>query len=181
MASFDLPENRQSVVSPALLVGVASPLWTYFGAAAVGGMAYWWLTQWTRPANLEALMGGKAPPSPEPFVKPVLELVETAADAAVATPVGGEAAPISPLATTSTAPAIAPEPVAEAAPPPAPSVTPEAPLEAKAVEHLLEEPKPSDAQLDAAAAPAVHEPATGVSEFTARPKVKKAPTTIPEA
>lgn len=37
------------------LVGVASPLWGYFAAAAAGGVAFWWMTRWTQPQNLEAL------------------------------------------------------------------------------------------------------------------------------
>jgi len=36
-------------------VGVASPLWGYFAGAAAGGVAFWWMTRWTQPQNLEAL------------------------------------------------------------------------------------------------------------------------------
>lgn len=36
MASFDPPKIPQPRVSPALLVGATSPLWTYFGAVAAG-------------------------------------------------------------------------------------------------------------------------------------------------
>ena len=37
-------------------MGVASPLWVMFGAAASAGVAYWWMTRWTRAAvNFEAL------------------------------------------------------------------------------------------------------------------------------
>ena len=36
-------------------VGVASPLWVMFGAAASVGVAYWWMTRWTRAVNVEAL------------------------------------------------------------------------------------------------------------------------------
>lgn len=35
-------------------VGVASPLWAIFGAAASGAVAYWWLTHWARPVNAGA-------------------------------------------------------------------------------------------------------------------------------
>ena len=38
-----------------LPVGIASPLWALFGAAASAGVAYWWATRWTRAANFEAL------------------------------------------------------------------------------------------------------------------------------
>jgi len=38
-----------------LPMGAASPLWVAFGAAASAGVAYWWLTQWTRAVNVDAL------------------------------------------------------------------------------------------------------------------------------
>ncbi|HZK99358.1 MAG TPA: hypothetical protein VFC47_05625 [Caulobacteraceae bacterium] len=38
-----------------LPVGVASPLWLAFGAAASVGVTWWWMTRWTRAVNLEAL------------------------------------------------------------------------------------------------------------------------------
>ena len=38
-------------------VGVASPLWGLFAGAAMTGAAWWWMTRWTRPANLEAMFG----------------------------------------------------------------------------------------------------------------------------
>ena len=39
-----------------LPMGVVSPLWAMFGAAASAGVAYWWMTRWTRAAvNFEAL------------------------------------------------------------------------------------------------------------------------------
>lgn len=41
-------------LAPAL-VGVASPLWGYFAAAAASGVAFWWMTRWTQPHGLEAL------------------------------------------------------------------------------------------------------------------------------
>ncbi len=84
-------------------LGVVSPLWGLFATAAAGGVAFWWMTRWMQPANLEAMMGatfvtaGKA-----------AEKVETASDTVVAfvaaqpavEPVmvgGGEAGPISAL------------------------------------------------------------------------------------
>src|SRR4051812_14284840 len=36
-------------------IGVASPLWFMFGAAASAGVAYWWMTRLARAANIEAL------------------------------------------------------------------------------------------------------------------------------
>lgn len=56
-------ENELSAISkdPQALVrlpiGAASPLWGLFAGAAVSGAAWWWMTRWARPANLEALFG----------------------------------------------------------------------------------------------------------------------------
>jgi len=44
-------------------LGLASPLWIAFGAAASAGAAWWWMTRWTRAVNLEA-MTPHAPASP---------------------------------------------------------------------------------------------------------------------
>ena len=56
-------------------MGVASPLWVMFGAAASAGVAYWWMTRWTRAAvNFEAMaaFSPKAAPEAAPIaiVKP---------------------------------------------------------------------------------------------------------------
>jgi len=67
-------------------MGVASPLWAMFGAAASAGVAYWWMTRWTRAVNFEA-MAAFAPkpvleatpieiiaePEPAPAAEPVVE------------------------------------------------------------------------------------------------------------
>ena len=66
-------------------IGMASPLWLPFAAATGAGLAFWWMTRWTSPANLEALMDAVAPPavpslldSPEaPMAEPLLEAAET--------------------------------------------------------------------------------------------------------
>jgi len=63
-------------------LGVVSPLWAMFGAAAGAGVAYWWMTSWTRAVNFEA-MSVFAPklaakPAPEEVVtEPEPELVAT--------------------------------------------------------------------------------------------------------
>jgi predicted flap endonuclease-1-like 5' DNA nuclease len=51
-------------------MGVASPLWLAFGAAASAGVAYWWLTRWTRAVNVEALAAAPLEliAEPEPVV-----------------------------------------------------------------------------------------------------------------
>jgi predicted flap endonuclease-1-like 5' DNA nuclease len=43
-----------------LPMGAVSPLWAVFGAAAGVGVAYWWMTSWTRLVNVEALAGTAA-------------------------------------------------------------------------------------------------------------------------
>lgn len=86
MATFELSPTTEPRVSPQLLVGAASPLWTYFGAAASAGVAYWWMTRWTRPMNLEALFAGR-PAAPALLVEVVAAELE---------PVDGESAPVSP-------------------------------------------------------------------------------------
>jgi predicted flap endonuclease-1-like 5' DNA nuclease len=35
-------------------LGAVSPLWLAFAGAATAGVAYWWLTRWARPVNIEA-------------------------------------------------------------------------------------------------------------------------------
>src|SRR5690348_9880976 len=37
-----------------LPMGLASPLWVLYGAAAFTGATYWWLTRFGRPVNIEA-------------------------------------------------------------------------------------------------------------------------------
>ncbi len=53
-------------------VGAISPLWAVFGAAASAGVAWWWMTRWTRAMNVEALAEVVSPRVTEP--------VELAAD-----------------------------------------------------------------------------------------------------
>jgi hypothetical protein len=102
MAYLDQPETAPPPVSPQLLVGAASPLWSYFGAAAAGGVAFWWMTRWTQPVNLEALFDAatRAMRSGPQLTLKGLETAEAVVEAApsVEAPVGGEAAPISPVA-----------------------------------------------------------------------------------
>jgi hypothetical protein len=108
------PGNEPLAKPEALLrvpVGLSSPLWGLFAGAAMSGAAWWWMTRWTRPENLEAMFGAatKAEAAIEPQIttlaSPVVEaigetepaaIVEAMAEASVA-PVGGEAAPISPV------------------------------------------------------------------------------------
>ena len=66
-------------------IGAASPLWFLFTGVASAGVAYWWMTRWMRPINLEAMLplsGADAAPLEEAailieaFVEPLLEAAE---------------------------------------------------------------------------------------------------------
>ena len=49
--------REQARKAMALPIGLASPMWLAFGAAAGAGVAWWWATRWTRAVNLEAMAG----------------------------------------------------------------------------------------------------------------------------
>lgn len=54
------PETQPIARPEALLrvpVGLSSPLWGFFAGAAVSGTAFWLMTRWARPQNLEAMFG----------------------------------------------------------------------------------------------------------------------------
>jgi predicted flap endonuclease-1-like 5' DNA nuclease len=36
-------------------LGLTSPLWLAYSGVASAGVAYWWMSQWTKPINLEAM------------------------------------------------------------------------------------------------------------------------------
>ncbi|HXU99172.1 MAG TPA: hypothetical protein VG166_01585 [Caulobacteraceae bacterium] len=58
MSFADFDEAREAArKSLALPLGLASPLWLAFGAATTAGVAWWWMTRWTRAVNLEAMAG----------------------------------------------------------------------------------------------------------------------------
>jgi predicted flap endonuclease-1-like 5' DNA nuclease len=72
-------------------LGAVSPLWAIYGAAATGGVAFWWMSQWTqkwgRPVNLEA------------FSYPVPMVPETTTAPAVAQTLAAlQPEPVAPLA-----------------------------------------------------------------------------------
>lgn len=164
MAHLDPPELPQTRVSPALLMGAASPLWGYFGAVAAGGMAYWWMTRWTRPMNLEALFDAATSPAlalvpPEPVVEAVVEAMAEPFQALEREAVGGEAAPLSPLA----AEPVAFAPTAEA-PPAAPVADSVALPDATPEPEAIVEPEARLATPEPAAEP----------PSAPRPKAKKA-------
>lgn len=189
MAPFELPSMPETPVSPALLVGAASPLWGYFGAMAAGGVAYWWMTRWTQRANLEAFFSPKAVAAPlaalEAAVEPVVEVmapvveaaeevveaaVETVAEALPVVPMGGEAAPISPVIAALVEPE--PEPL-EVAPEPEPVV--------EAVSEPVVEAVAAPEPVVEAAPEPVAETVEAVTEPEPAPKsrVRKAPPAAP--
>jgi hypothetical protein len=127
MTFLDPVRLPQPSVTPTAMLGAASPLWAWFGAATAGGLAYWWMTQWTRPANLEALFeaAGLAVPTreavEEAVVAPAAAMMEAALEATP--PVGGESAPVSPLVAEAVV-ALSPTPAAEPAGEPEPTPRP---------------------------------------------------------
>ena len=62
----------------AMPIGLTSPMWLAFGAAASAGVAWWWMTRWTRATNLEAMAGAA-----KAQVAAVEALVERESEAAV--------------------------------------------------------------------------------------------------
>jgi predicted flap endonuclease-1-like 5' DNA nuclease len=84
------PAAAQTPLS--LPVGLMSPLWLAFAGAAATGAAYFWMSRWARPANLEAILptAAVAPPAAEalevaPFLEATSEMAPTADAAAEAT------------------------------------------------------------------------------------------------
>ena len=78
MTHLDISQTPRPGVSPTLLMGAASPLWGYFAASAVGGVAFWWMTRWSHPVNLEAFFAATSPQA-LPVPEPVAELVQVVA------------------------------------------------------------------------------------------------------
>ncbi len=68
-------------------VGLSSPLWGLFAGAAMSGAAWWWMTRWARPENLEAMFGAAAKFEAAVETKPV-ELAAPVAEVAEAAPEG---------------------------------------------------------------------------------------------
>ncbi len=73
-------EDMQDRARKAMAVplGLASPMWLAFGAAASAGVAWWWMTRWTRATNLEAMAGAA-----KAQVAAVEALVERESEAAI--------------------------------------------------------------------------------------------------
>ncbi len=70
-------------------VGAFSPLWLAFAGAAATGAAFFWMSRWARPVNIEAQLAAELPslpPAPEAVAPPAapIAIVEKVAEAAVA-------------------------------------------------------------------------------------------------
>jgi predicted flap endonuclease-1-like 5' DNA nuclease len=84
MDNFDAAALRRETEKVMRLpVGLASPLWLAFGAAASAGVAWWWMSRMSRPFNIEAKMAHEAlAAEPVPAPAPILEATD--AEVAVA-------------------------------------------------------------------------------------------------
>ncbi len=69
MDNFDSAAlRRETERAMRLPVGLASPLWLAFGAAASAGVAWWWMSRLGRPFNIEAKMA-TASDAPAPVLE----------------------------------------------------------------------------------------------------------------
>ena len=139
-----LPESSEvnfaSEKAISLPLGMASPLWFAFAGAAATGAAFWWMSRWANPTNLEALAGWttKTVDGVADAAAEAAEVMVETVQEAVAEPVL-EAAP-EPVAETLAA--LAPEPVAEPVP---------EPIAEAALEPVIEAaPEPAPAPIAAA-------------------------------
>lgn len=100
-----------------LSLGMASPLWFAFGAAATVGATWWWMTRWTKAVNIEA-MTSAMPAAPMLAIAesaPALEVEPELASELMPVPVA-EAPVEAAQAATAIEPSPAPEPVLAAPP-----------------------------------------------------------------
>ena len=113
--------KRQAEKALSLQIGLASPFWLAFGAAASAGVTWWWMNRWTVGAtHLEAALAPRVAP---PIALPKAALVEIIAEPVeVAAPEPVALAVVTPVVAITPEPvaAIKPEPVVLAAPEPEP-------------------------------------------------------------
>lgn len=65
-----IPTAQDAEKAMILPLGFSSPLWFAFTGVATAGVAYWWMTQWARPVNIEA---GQMVPVVEAAAEDVVE------------------------------------------------------------------------------------------------------------
>jgi outer membrane biosynthesis protein TonB len=142
-------------------MGAASPLWFMFASAASAGVAYWWMTRWTRPTNLEALLAVEAKAVEAKAEEGVEAMIAVLEAPVVETPVA-EAPMIE------AAPAL--EAMAEPVPEPAPAPV-AAPVEIPDAPEPVVEPPPAEIETPVVAATdALAEAATPEPAVEAKPK-----------
>ena len=72
--------RERTLKSFTLPMGLANPLWLAFGAAASAGAAWWLMTRWASPMNVEAMFGAAKTTTVKTPAKQVLTTVEPAAE-----------------------------------------------------------------------------------------------------
>ncbi len=143
-----------------LPVGAASPLWGLFAGAAVSGAAWWWMTRWTRPVNLEAMFGAPAPVAPQ--AGPELLALEPAAPLAAVVDAAEPVieAIVDTVVAVVEAPLVAVEAILEAPEDPFEVVGGESAPVSPLLEALLPEPSPPVVEAEAAPETLIAEAAT---------------------
>jgi hypothetical protein len=116
-------------------LGAVSPLWAMYAATAGAGVAFWWMTRWMRPVNLEALMGGLTAALPASQRLSEDEIPQP--------PIGGEAGPLQEAALVVAAASEPLEALAEAV---AEVFSPEPPPEIEVAPALREDAAPAPAK-----------------------------------
>ena len=186
MSYLDPSDTPQTRVGPALMMGAASPLWGYFGAAAASGLAFWWMTRWTRPVNLEAFFATAADAA-EPMLEPLLETVEIVTEVVAEEPATLAAAALAlehaPQAAPESVERIAPEPPEDiaAAPPVAEPMVLEPVIEAVEDAPLAELEPPAPADVAMAASETLEPPTEPAATAKARPRKAQPIKVDPEA
>jgi predicted flap endonuclease-1-like 5' DNA nuclease len=72
--------RERALKSMAVPMGLANPLWLAFGAAASAGAAWWLLTRWASPMNVEAMFGAAKTTTGKTPAKQAPKTVEPAAE-----------------------------------------------------------------------------------------------------
>ena len=152
------PSVSEPSKSLSLPIGAASPLWLAFAGAASAGVAFWWMTRWTRAVRAEPEAAKLEPPVVEPLIieapaeivaaaEPVAEMI-AATPAPVLETVAEAIEPVAPPETVKSE-AIKAETVEAVAPkvavpkPAAPKAAKPKAVEAKAPAVVLAKPKTS--------------------------------------
>jgi predicted flap endonuclease-1-like 5' DNA nuclease len=72
--------RERTLKSLTLPMGLANPLWLAFGAAASAGAAWWLMTRWASPMNVEAVFGAAKTAPAKTGAKEAVKTVEAAAE-----------------------------------------------------------------------------------------------------